>query len=175
MSKINRPPIGLQYALGNTNFGDNPSELSGVTAPVMDLWPFLGVELIDFEYNNTTVTSTANRVEITCPENELWFVTHLCAAATSFPNAGDSVSYTLSLRNPIRKNTGIAPNTDQVLKVGPIFTATAVADDYGVDLSFNPPLVVQSGVSLQARPGALVLATTGVSMSLYATLYRLKV
>lgn len=46
MSKINRPPLGLQQLLGSQNFGQNPTELEGSVRPSLDLLPFYGAPLL---------------------------------------------------------------------------------------------------------------------------------
>lgn len=82
MSRINTVPKGLQSFLGNTNFGDNPSEMSEVAAPIVDLNPFLQVDQVR-AYESAVITQNAPPVlinSLTVPENELWFI---LAAAVS--------------------------------------------------------------------------------------------
>ena len=46
MSRINRPPLGLQGLLDSQNFGENPSELGAIVRPTIDLFPFYGTQLL---------------------------------------------------------------------------------------------------------------------------------
>lgn len=46
MSRINRPPLGLQQILGSQNFGVNPTELKQDVQPTVDLLPFYGAGLL---------------------------------------------------------------------------------------------------------------------------------
>ena len=175
MSRINRPPIGLQYVMGNTNFGDNPSELSGITAPVVDLMPFFGVELIDFEYNSANVSSGAGATRIEVPENELWLVKQIVGFIASAPTPGDTASISLFLENPIRKNPLIAPAIDYCLAVGETCTFATIPDDCGCAVQFPELLPVPSGVTIKARPGNMVLTTGVVALDLHVMFYRIKV
>lgn len=46
MSRINRPPVGLQGLLDSQNFGENPSELGQIVRPTVDLFPFYATQLL---------------------------------------------------------------------------------------------------------------------------------
>lgn len=46
MSKINRPPLGLQQLLGSQNFGTNPADLEGKVRPTIELLPFYGAGVL---------------------------------------------------------------------------------------------------------------------------------
>lgn len=46
MSRINRPPNGLQQLLGSQNFGDNPNELEKSVQPTLDMFGFYGAGLL---------------------------------------------------------------------------------------------------------------------------------
>lgn len=46
MSKINRPPLGLQQLLGSQNFGENPSDLKQDVQPVLEMFPLYGSGLL---------------------------------------------------------------------------------------------------------------------------------
>ena len=62
MSKINRPPLGLQQLLGSQNFGVNPTELEQSVKGTIDLFPFFGAPLLD---GRTTVGARASEGLIT--------------------------------------------------------------------------------------------------------------
>lgn len=46
MSRINRPPQGLQKLLGSQNFGENPREFLQDVRPTVELRPFFSADLI---------------------------------------------------------------------------------------------------------------------------------
>lgn len=73
MSQINRVPFGLQDLLGSQNFGDNPSELSQVVAPTLDMTPFLTAERTSYSYLSLTLAANAEIGTIVVPEGELWY------------------------------------------------------------------------------------------------------
>lgn len=97
MSRINTVPKGLQSFLGNTNFGDNPSELSEVAAPVVQLNPFLQVDQMRARSSAaiTTVNSPGNAIEqFAVPQNKIWFVLGFgikCLPAVAVANFGQHV------------------------------------------------------------------------------------
>lgn len=79
MGRINTVPRGLQGFLGNTNFGDNPSELARETQATIDLNKFLQVDKMR-SYISAAVAVAAgnsNVDRIVVPENQLWFLLHV--------------------------------------------------------------------------------------------------
>lgn len=76
MSRINRVPFGLQDLLGSQNFGDNPSELSSVVAPVLDMLPFLSAERYSYSYQSGNISNNGAMASgISVPDGEIWYVT----------------------------------------------------------------------------------------------------
>jgi hypothetical protein len=57
MSKIHRPPRGLQHLLGSQSFGKNPDELSQIVTPGLDLTGYYAAELLKTQTVNTNVAS----------------------------------------------------------------------------------------------------------------------
>lgn len=57
MSKIHRPPRGLQHLLGSQSFGENPDQLAQVVTPTLDLTGYYSSELIKTLDTNTMVTA----------------------------------------------------------------------------------------------------------------------
>jgi hypothetical protein len=75
MSRINRVPFGLQDLLGSQNFGDNPSELSGVVAPTLDMGMFLTAERTNYAYKAVAISNNGLVTSFVVPEGEVWYVT----------------------------------------------------------------------------------------------------
>ncbi len=79
MTQITRVPFGLQDFLGSKNFGDNPSDLSGVVAPILNLWPFLSMErrahVITAGAVNVAGSTSGQQIDFwIVPDGELWLV-----------------------------------------------------------------------------------------------------
>ena len=72
MGRINTLPYGLQSLLGNTNFGDNPSDLSQVTAPVIGLDHNFEAFRIDYARNTGSINSSGDFVATVIPAGEAW-------------------------------------------------------------------------------------------------------
>lgn len=73
MSKINQVPSSLQSLLGNVNQGVNPSDLSGVVSPGVDLVPFWGLEKTKFRVAASSIGHVIGQgVEMVVPAGEAW-------------------------------------------------------------------------------------------------------
>lgn len=100
MSQISRVPKGLQDLLGSKNFGDNPSELGGVVAPTLDMFPFLAAERFDAvlqeDFPLTTAIGDGTFAQVVVPDGEFWLLDSIGAGikpdAGTPITAGDSVS-----------------------------------------------------------------------------------
>ena len=78
MGRINTVPKGLQAYLGNTNFGDNPTELGAVAAAIVDLDKFLRADKMRAYVSPVLAGVSVGRTQVArieVPENELWFLT----------------------------------------------------------------------------------------------------
>lgn len=90
MGRINTVPRGLQSFLGNSNFGDNPAEMSGVAAPTVAIDRFLEVDQTR-SYVSAAVLVAAGNAQvdrIVVPDNELWWVLHTGFFASRTAGAG---------------------------------------------------------------------------------------
>lgn len=74
MSRINRVPFGLQDLLGSQNFGDNPSELGGVVAPVLDMSPYLTAERYSYKHDTDVLADNGQITTFLVPDGEIWYV-----------------------------------------------------------------------------------------------------
>ncbi len=106
MSQINRVPQGLQDLLGSINFGDNPGQLGGVVAPTLDLFPFLSVERLFWDFQNIGFSVAGSLTGVTVPQGELWFVDSLASEifTSGGPAAGDTVTLGVVLTKVINSN-----------------------------------------------------------------------
>lgn len=75
MSQITRVPLGLQDLLGSKNFGDNPSELAQVVAPVLDVSKFLSIERRRWWTDGVVrVAANSQFAAVRIPDGELWLI-----------------------------------------------------------------------------------------------------
>ena len=74
MSRINRVPFGLQDLLGSQNFGDNPSELSRVVAPTLEMTPFLTAERTSYVHTSASKSTNGQIVAQVVPDGEIWYL-----------------------------------------------------------------------------------------------------
>lgn len=96
MSRINTVPKGLQAFLGNSNFGDNPSELSPVAAPTIDISDFLKVDQMRVYISGLILQNTPPIAldSLTVPDNELWFLAGVgVRGSASVANVSANVSF----------------------------------------------------------------------------------
>lgn len=99
MSRINRVPVGLQSLLGASNFGDNPSELSQVTAPVLDLLPYLAAERVSLEREQANLTAQFQVVDLVVPEGELWLPLQISGGVYAATQTAAKYQFSVDLRN----------------------------------------------------------------------------
>lgn len=88
MSRINRVPAGLQSLLDSQNFGDNPSELSQVTAPTLELDKFLTKTLVRGTSDAGLQSNIGDLRGVTVPEGELWELLNISARFVNTNAAG---------------------------------------------------------------------------------------
>lgn len=74
MSKINRPPVGLQDLLGSKNFGENPAEFLQTVRPIVDLFPFWASQQFRVAKAANTSAGLGSVVELQVPADETWAV-----------------------------------------------------------------------------------------------------
>mgnify|MGYP000431930982 CR=1 FL=1 len=86
MSQINRPPIGLQGLLGSQNFGTNPSELSQIVSPGIDLFPFWASQGLKFDKQTGSAAGVGSLIETQVPDGKTWAVLS-CAFLCDDPTA----------------------------------------------------------------------------------------
>lgn len=90
MTQITRVPFGFTDLLGSKNFGKNPTELSGVVAPIVDIGEFLAVERRSFTHNAPTVQSADGvATSMSVPEGELWLIESCAVQVTAGGASGN--------------------------------------------------------------------------------------
>lgn len=69
MSKIHRPPRGLQHLLGSQSFGQNPDQLVQSVQPTLDMTAFYAGELLKTQTVNTMVSADGviGQIKFTAP------------------------------------------------------------------------------------------------------------
>jgi len=97
MSQINRPPIGLQSLFGSKNFGQNPSELSQIVSPSVDLFTFLAQQELRFLKESVTTAGFDSVVEIQVPDNQIWAVLTVSFAAEVLSASNDDMYAQIAL------------------------------------------------------------------------------
>lgn len=116
--KVSGFPRGLLDLLGSNNFGENPSELSSVIVPVVDLTPLY---LASRVASRAGIGSTAIPVQgfnpvtlLTVPSGRVWAV--YSAAAGFSPEAGVTGSVALAVISPTDNayRTYLSPLVDAV-------------------------------------------------------------
>jgi hypothetical protein len=89
MSRINTVPRGLQSFLGNTNMGDNPTEMSPVAAPVVDLDGWLRIDKMrSYVSAGTVMLTIGDVVSLTVPDNKLYMVQQISFHAERSAGSG---------------------------------------------------------------------------------------
>jgi len=93
VSKINQTPRGLQSLLGNVNQGVNPSDLSQVVSPGVDLFPFWAVEKTKFQLQGASVAHVVGQgIELIVPEGKLWMPLVVSSNGFNLSGQGGQIS-----------------------------------------------------------------------------------
>ena len=168
MGRINTPPVGLQSLLGNTNFGDNPSDLSEVVAPTLEFFAFMAQQKVHFERNAGSLAGQGFATQIVIPDGEIWALLGV-NGFVNFNAAGDEIQYQINIRD--------APNIpvvdpQHVLAHTPVVTATNALEPLQLVYEPNHLWWLQPGTRLQLNVNE---ATSGVAVSytLRAMYYKL--
>ena len=178
MSRINRVPKGLQDLLGSQNLGDNPSDLSLLVQPQVDMFPFWSAERLTVIGNVTFSFSNSDAVlaTFTIPDGEAWIPLHISAQA-ALASVGDSVR----LEIQCKRFGNLAPGTPgpnisfTLASMAGLFTAISL--DTIVALSFAYPLreVWPAGTQWEVfRAGGDITAANG-DLRARMLYYRLRV
>ncbi len=166
MSRVNRVPYGLQNLLGAQNFGDNPSELSGIIAPTLDLWQMLKFEQRAWHIDPGAVNrNTPGAISFKAvPEGEMWIVEAIgCSFAKNAPWAvGDVVEVTASLNQAQGSN---APTVFHPLGSLGRFEATAAVATWWHYFSreMPQPLVLSPGEVIEWELSNTVMPASNVA------------
>ena len=97
MTQITRVPVGLQGFLGTQAQGKNPSELSQVVAPVLDIGLFLSVQQ-EYWSEVGSIFATDTTLYETVPEGEVWIIRGV-GVEMDGTGAGDTCDVNIFLDN----------------------------------------------------------------------------
>lgn len=161
MGRINTPPYGLQYLLGSTNFGDNPSELGDATLPTLEQFKFLGARNIHYARTSVTFTARNQTIPINIPTNEAWEMISVAVGVFGFNDIASEMRLRVDIRN--QPNAAGANIGMPVFETG-ILTPGAsgnIGDVLGETFAFPTTYILQPGSSLFLRDVVARFGATG--------------
>jgi hypothetical protein len=154
MSKIHRPPRGLQHLLGSQSFGQNPDELAQNVQPTLDMTGFYSAELLKTATKNTMMSGegVVGQIKFTAP------VALVAAGIEMGPLTGTDTRVSFDIR--VSDLGGVGFST--VVGSQPcVQYPTGATPSFG--MMFSPYLVVPGGCEVQgfltAYTGALLGGT----------------
>ena len=159
MSRINTVPRGLQSFLGNTNMGDNPSELSPVAAGVVNLERFLAIDRMrSISSGGTVIPAGSGRADvfsITVPDNKLWMLVHVGMHIDKAGGGGQGFLRThVKLTNyPAYEGAGNPGGQIVLASCGSNDQVSNPSRDIGWAETFPNPIPLPAGVTLTWRAG----------------------
>lgn len=121
MSRINRPPLGLQGLLGSQNLGVNPDELGQQVLPTLDIFPFYGAQLTTHFSIPGGRTTEGTIVSKVIPAGEMWGLIGVGAVCAGITGAGGDIQLSIQLA----QLPGNAPGQFHPLVTGPLQTVNA--------------------------------------------------
>lgn len=146
MSAINRPPLGLQGLLGSQNFGDNPSDLLQQVRPTIDLFPFLGSQVLSQRQIQGGRVDQGLIVTQPVESGEVWAI----VGASGFCDPSGPGPYTLSMAIGLNdlNNVSAVGGTHYMAQTR---QATGQAGNHFQSVSWNPPqpLILESDTAIE--------------------------
>lgn len=171
MGRITAVPFGLQSLLGNTAFGDNPSELSPETESVLEQFPFLAQSKMDFVTDSSAVNSVGDNTIIAIPEGEFWIPINM-AWFLSFTEVGTQHSVRMDLFNVPRQV--FSGSVTHILDGGDIATSIAIGGQASRGYKFNDLFLLSHPVQFRAViQNYLPTPAVTDGLNLYVHFYRL--
>lgn len=153
MSRINTVPRGLQAFLGNTNFGDNPSEMHRIASGTVELSRFLITDKVRTWASAPSAVNAGGTIFATqtVPLNECWFVLGGGFRAVNTVGVGlSNACISINATNYAAHDTSpVGPNQIPMLN-WPYFYATNLQNAEGVRGMewFPEPFPIPSGVQI---------------------------
>jgi len=139
MSKIHRPPRGLQHLLGSQSFGKNPDELRQDVQPTLDLSSYYAAELLKTETENGMITADG-------PTGSIKFAAPVALVAAGIEMGAVAAAEELAFDIRVSDLGGVGFST-VVGSQPPATYQTGATPSFG--LLFPYPLVVPGGCEVQ--------------------------
>ena len=152
MTQITRVPFGLQDFLGSKSFGQNPSQLAQVVAPILTLDDFLAAERRTFTISsNVVVVGNGSFASTTVPDGELWLLDAVGVRIALNGGAPGDAYFTCTIVNAINHNspTNATPIAEFGRFEGQTVSGAGVA---GLTYDFPKPMPVFAGETLSSSP-----------------------
>ena len=173
MGRINTVPGGLQSLLGSTNFGDNPSDLAVVTAPVLEQFPFLAQQKVYFARNVATLASRGSAVQVTVEEGEIWKPIAVQMSLNGNINIGTDVRMTCQI---FRAPNAITTDPAFAIHSTGLLTSTVVGEIMTEPFRWPDSPWLQSGTGIRLHLDEYVPGGAGNdSFEIQAMYYKLDV
>lgn len=163
MSQINRVPRGLQSLLQSKNFGVNPSELSEVTVPMVDIGSFLKANLWRVTTASIAVPTLGTQLRIAVPEGKVWEIWRVHVRFLNNFAAGGRVKAAIEMLalDPVTGLTVVIPFFQT--RAPTLLDVASTGEAYGDGITFDKGMMLPAGNAIQSRSNALDL-NAGVSI-----------
>lgn len=119
MSRINTLPQGFQFLLGNTNQGENPADLDPNVSAGIDMFPFWGLNYVDYVAFIGQIGAVFQQQFIQVPEGELWIPLSMSGEAVT-TIIGEEIQFVIGIadranlqRVSVSQSQGVASTTAQ--------------------------------------------------------------
>ncbi len=159
MSRINRPPKGLQGLLGSQSFGSNPDELLQEVRPSIELFPFWGAELLRHKIINGGRTTNGVIAQHLVPTDEVWAMKQVsCYRIAGFTGAGP---HTLQVGLEFSSISGAGASVSP-FEVSPVYADLDGTTSFVVSKHFDTPFLLEPNTLVSARALRNTLANPDV-------------
>ena len=147
MSKINRPPLGLQGLLGSQNFGVNPDDLLREVRGTIDMLPFWGATQLRQKRLSGGRTTTGLIVSQEVIAGETWLLLGVGFDLTTLSAGGPYTLQGYIALNDL--NVDLVTPGVHILKAGHISTGLAPGDTYEFGILLPQPIILEPQVKIE--------------------------
>ena len=145
MSKINRPPVGLQFLLGSQNFGENPSHLAQQVTPTLDLFEFYATELLRHD-DTVGGRQTPGMISSLLSNGRRAIKGLSIISTTTITGTVSSLQFGVSISNV----PGTATDPEHWLYISPLMNPLGGGVDFGaMAVTFEKPIIIEGSTTLQ--------------------------